>query len=134
MRVTGSGTGGSSAPKKKKPAPKKKAAKAAPAKGKAAIKKATYQVPKKMLKNTSANRIAGGTPNYSDVKKMSLADYKEAQAAATKASSTAAKSNVSGGSDWDKGAGWMDKQFNKNTGKKVSSKGKTKGKWWNPFD
>lgn len=61
MRIKGSGTGGSKARKKKKPAPKRKAPTKKGAEARAAIP--GYKVPKKLLKNTTANRAAGGDAN-----------------------------------------------------------------------
>lgn len=92
---------GAKAPKKKKPAPKRKPSlRATTKKAKATIKKATYQVPKKLLKNTAANKKAG-LPSLADVLKKQdkkIAAYNAAKKPKAKPATKAKKS-----SDWEAG-------------------------------
>ena len=133
LKVDGGGRGKivkKKPPKKTPPKTAKTIAKksAAKPKGKAALP--GYKVPKKLTRNTTSNRVAGGKATFADVKKMSLADYKKAQAAASKANASKAQSSVAA-SDWDKGKDWMNKTKNSKKSKSFWSNVKSK---LNPFD
>lgn len=98
---------------KKKASPKEK--------GAAAIKAATYQVPKNLTKNTAATRKAGKSKKAAtDAKVFSKAatdamiSQAESRAAAKKKAATkTTKFNPSGTSsgDWATGSSWVDKNM-----------------------